>query len=122
MNHSHRGRNKRFHRHFRRFGSRRKRGHRTPSKPTHQYTAHSDDRQDRLTSTYRHNPSSKNDPHETRGTAGTTKPPWTPSPRQQKNMKRRNSDAEDQTGPYSRVEQESGLRLAESQPGPGGRE
>src|SRR6202034_1190951 len=101
----------------RRFRSHRQRRHRTPHKPTHQHTTHNHDRQDRLTSTYRHNPSSKNDPHETRGTAGTTKPPWAPSPRRQKNMKRRDSDAEDQTGPYDRLEQRSGLKLAESHPG-----
>src|SRR6202034_2782506 len=44
-------------------------------------------------------------------------PPWAHNPRRQKNMKRRDSDAEDQTGPYSRLEQRSGLQLAESQPG-----
>ncbi len=101
----------------RRFRSHRQRGHGAPRKPTHQYTADRDDRQDRLTSTYRHNPSSKNDPHETRGTAGTTKPPWAPNPQRQKNMKRRNSDARNQTGPSGRMERQSGLKLAESQPG-----
>src|SRR6202034_2543808 len=97
--------------------------HGAPRKPTHQHTTHNHDRQDRLTSTYRHNPSSKNDPHETRRTAGTTpqpgdtqKPPRAHNPQRQKNMKRRDNDARNQTGPQDRRERRSGLRLAESQP------
>jgi hypothetical protein len=32
-------------------------------------------------------------------------------------MKRRNSDAEDQAGPYDRMKRQPGLKLAEGQPG-----
>ncbi len=103
---------------FRSFKSSGQSRHTRPHKPTHQNSTHNHDRQDRLTSTYRHNPSSKSDPHETRGTAGTPEPPGAQNPRRrQKNMKRHHNDARDPPGPKDRKERRPGSKLAESQPG-----